>query len=307
MSINKQLSDLQRVKLTQKSYEKLSTGQTVTVDNKVIGTVIKTVYAPDGMQAFVIANQDDITILFKGSFGFFKGNPTTWHDEWLKTNLPLLLALLLNERRIPSQLKTAADFLNSIVHQFKDAHFYIYGHSLGAINAQYALANCRHPERIRAAYLYEGTNIWLLLDSKQRQRASKMRQRINNYVDIYDPVTLGLTASHHLVGQLKYVDSPELGQPIKQHMWGGYSFDAAGNLKLKEIDSSFLEMSQRQRLLLHHSRDLADTFRQMRQKGMLKSLAQEKLNDLAQKYPNHKSFSKINKFLLENLLNNKEN
>lgn len=304
MSINKQLSDLERVQLTKKAYEKLKTGQTVMVNKKLIGTVVKTIYAADGMQAFVLANQDEITILFKGSFGLLKGNPTTWHDEWLKTNLPLLVALLLNEHRIPSQLKTAARFLNRTVHQFQGAQFYIYGHSLGAINAQYALANCRHPEQIRAAYLYEGTNIWQLLNGKQRQCAGKMRQRIYNYVDIYDPVTLGLTASHHLVGQLRYVDSPELKQPIKQHMWGGYSFDQAGNLKLKKVDDAFLEASQKQRHLLTHSRDFAGRFAQMRQKGMLKIMAQQKLNELVQKYPDHKSLSKIDHFLSENLLNN---
>ncbi|GFP09561.1 hypothetical protein LHEJCM20397_15420 [Lactobacillus helveticus] len=44
---------------------------------------------------------------------------------------------------------------------------HIYGHSLGAINAQFALANCHHPEAIGAAYLYEGTNIWLLFTQKR--------------------------------------------------------------------------------------------------------------------------------------------
>lgn len=80
-------------------------------------------------------------------------------DEWFKTNLPILRAMLSHERRVPSQLKSASKLLNETINQFKGTQIYIYGHSLDAINAQFALANCHHPEAIGAAYLYEGTNI----------------------------------------------------------------------------------------------------------------------------------------------------
>lgn len=146
--------------------------------------------------------------------------------------------MLSHERRVPSQLKTASKLLDETIHQFYGTQIYIYGHSLGSINAQFALANCHHPEAIGAAYLYEGTNIWLLFTPKERRCVAKMREKIFNYVDIYDPVTLGITETHHMVGQLRYVDSEPM-KPIKQHMWGGYSFNPDGSLKLRKLIRRF--------------------------------------------------------------------
>ncbi|WP_301048852.1 hypothetical protein [Lactobacillus intestinalis] len=293
MDINKQLTDYDRIQLTKKAYDELELGEQVKVGNFHIGTVVKSVYAEDGMRAFVIANSNEITILFKGSYGFVRGNPQTWRDEWLRTNLPILLALLIRERKIPSQLKTAAHFLNKTILQFPHAHVYIYGHSLGSINAQYALANCRHPERIIAAYLYEGTNIWLLFNQNQRSRVAKIRSKIFNYVDIYDPVTLGITATHHMVGKLQYVDSVPLNNPIKQHMWGGYQFDKNGKLKLRPIDEAFLTESQNEHKLLTKSNDLANLVERMGQKNEFKKLAEEKFHTLRNKFPDHKGWGKL--------------
>ncbi|GAA3628060.1 DUF2974 domain-containing protein [Lactobacillus hamsteri] len=292
MDANKQLTDLERVELTKKSYEELSLGERVTVGDHFIGIVTNSVYEEDGLRAFVITNPNEVTILFKGSYGFVKGNPTTWRDEWLRTNLPILVALLADEKKIPSQLKTAAKLLNTTIHQFKGARFYIYGHSLGSINAQYALANCRHPKMIAGAYLYEGTNIWILLDQHQRAKISKMRHKIFNYVDIYDPVTLGITASHHMVGQLRYIDSEPM-QPIKQHMWGGYKFDENGNLKLRDVDDAFLEESMSERKLLTRSNDLARSIERMGQRPEFSKLAEEKLDELQRRFPDHKAWNKL--------------
>ncbi len=297
MDNNQKLTDRERVELTQKAYAKLELGQSVTIDDNFIGIVTKSVYAQDGLRAYIIVNPREVTILFKGSYGFIKGNPTTWHDEWLKTNLPILIALLAKQRRIPSQLKTAAKLLNETIRQFKNARFYIYGHSLGSINAQYALANCRHPQNIAAAYLYEGTNIWLLLDQKQRRRVSQMRSKIYNYVDIYDPVTLGITASHHMVGKLCYIDSKEMKKPIKQHMWGGYQFDHQGNLKLRPVDQAFLEESRSERKILTRSNNLVQMVEKMGQSSNIKKFAQTKILDLEHKYPDHKGWEKINNLL----------
>lgn len=307
MGINQQLTDRQRVQLTKKAYEKLELGQRVTIDQNLIGIVARSVYAADGLRAYILTNPSEVTLLFKGSYGFIKGNPTTWHDEWLKTNLPLLLAMLVNERRIPSQLKTAAKLLNQTLHQFKGVCFYIYGHSLGSINAQYALANCHHPERIAAAYLYEGTNIWPLLTPAQRRRVSQMQTKIFNYVDIYDPVTLGITNSHHMVGKLRYIDSQPLKNPIKQHLWGGYHFDKAGNLKLRKVDQAFLEESRNERKILLRSKDIADLLEKMGQSQEIKKMVQQKILALTRKHPDHKSLEKLNEFLnTDDLSNNKD-
>lgn len=304
MDVNQELSDYERVELTKKSYQELQLGDKVVVGKHLIGFVSDSVYAPDGMRAFVITNPNEVTILFKGSYGLVKGNPTTWRDEWLKTNLPILLALLANERRIPSQLKTAAKFLNEVINRFHGARFYLYGHSLGSINLQYALANCRHPKAIVAAYLYEGTNIWLLLNQKQRKRVSEMRSKVFNYIDIYDPVTLGITASHHMVGKLCYVDSLPMKQPIKQHMWGGYHFDKNGKLKLREVDSAFLQEVMSEHKLLTRSNDMAESLKRMGQADSFLKSAQNRLNKLHQKHPESKSIIKLNKIISKKLSEN---
>lgn len=301
MGVNQQLTDQERVELTQKSYDELTLGQRVSVGKHFIGIVANSIYAEDGLRAFILTNPNEVTILFKGSYGIVKGNLNTWRDEWLKTNLPILIAMLINERRIPSQLKTAAQLLNKTMNLFKGQRFYLYGHSLGAINAQYALACCHHPQQIAGAYLYEGTNIWLLLNSKQRRRVNEMREKIYNYVDIYDPVTLGLTASHRMVGKLQYIDSEQM-TPIKQHMWGGYRFDKQGNLKLKEVDEAFLKASKNERNLLLHSNLLANSIEKMGQKREFKKLANEKLLQWQKKHPDNKGLIR-----LEKLLNKKNN
>ena len=193
----------------------------------------------------------ELVLLFKGSSGLRKGNPTTWNDEWLATNLPLLQALLRHQRHIPSQLQTAARVLNALVAQYPRAKFFIYGHSLGAINAQFALANCQHLGRIKHAWLYEGANLYPLLTTREWRRVRKYRARIDNYIDIFDPVTLGYTSPTALVGRLRYVASERCLLPISQHMWAGYRFNAAGQLQLRALDADFWRTTQREQELIN--------------------------------------------------------
>lgn len=273
---NKELTDFERVELTKKAYADLQLGQVIAINGKAIGQVVQSVYRPDGMQAFVLSNARELTLLYKGSFGFLKGTPQTWRDEWLKTNLPVLVALLSNQRIIPQQLISAGRLLNQVIKTYPGQRIYIYGHSLGSINAQYALAGCNQPQRIARAYLYEGTNIWQLLERKERAKAGKLREKIYNYVDIYDPVTLGITASHHMVGKLQYVASQKM-PPIKQHMWGGYHFDEKGCLQLKQVDDAFLVEAASERKFLTKSENLVSALRRLDQGSYLKDLLQDKL------------------------------
>ena len=250
--INEYLTDLERIKLTKLSYEELSVGQEIVIGEKYLGKCVKEIYQKDGLRAFIILNDSEVMMLFKGSYGIIKGTPTTWRDEWLNTNLPVLLALVSKKTQIPSQLKSAAQVLNQTMKEYPDQQFFLYGHSLGAINLQYALANCHFTRQLGAAYLYEGTNIWSLLNKQERHRVGRIRQRIFNYVDIYDPVTLGITATHQMVGKLCYIDSPQL-TPIKQHLWGGYQFDEHGQVKLKAVDEQFLRVSKEERNLVEQA------------------------------------------------------
>ncbi|NRO23027.1 hypothetical protein IMAU30023_01658 [Lactobacillus helveticus] len=127
MNVNEQLTDLERIELTKKSYDELQLGESIDIGSHHIGTVCRNVHAEDGMRAFVISNPQEVTILFKGSYGIKRGNPQTWRDEWFKTNLPILRAMLSHESRVPSQLKSASKLLNETINQFKGTQIYIYG------------------------------------------------------------------------------------------------------------------------------------------------------------------------------------
>ncbi|MGO2722906.1 MAG: hypothetical protein ACTIAG_04070 [Lactobacillus sp.] len=305
MKVNEQLTDFERVELTKKAYDQLQLGQSVDVSKHHIGTVCRSVHAVDGLRAYVISNPHEVTLLFKGSYGFKKGTPQTWQDEWLKTNLPILRAMLSHERRVPSQLKTASKLLDETIHQFYGTQIYIYGHSLGSINAQFALANCHHPEAIGAAYYMRGTNIWLLFTPKERRCVAKMREKIFNYVDIYDPVTLGITETHHMVGQLRYVDNEPM-KPIKQHMWGGYSFNPDGSLKLRKVDQAFLAESRSEHKLLSRSGDVTEFIEKISSGDEIKKMAVQKAEKLVKKYPDHKSLARLAALFKEEMLMNED-
>lgn len=118
MNVNEQLTDLERIELTKKSYDELQLGESIDIGSHHIGTVCRNVHAEDCMHAFVISNPHEVTILFKGSYGIKRGNPQTWRDEWFKTNLPILRAMLSHERRVPSRLKSASKLLNETINQF---------------------------------------------------------------------------------------------------------------------------------------------------------------------------------------------
>lgn len=240
MDVNARLTDQQRVELARLEYQTLSVGERVKIDGEIkIGRVQRLFYEQDGLRGTIIVKKHpdyrEITILFRGSSGVRKGNPTTWSNEWLETNLPIGRAIV--QRRvgeIPSQLWSARRLLNRLMSQDLKAHYYVYGHSLGAINAQFALATCKYPEALYEAWLYEGPNVYWLLTEAQRRQAAVVRNKVNNYVDPLDIVTLGYTDLHHAIGRIRYVQSILL-DPISQHMWGGYEFDQNGRLYTKPV------------------------------------------------------------------------
>lgn len=245
--INDILSDKQRVTLTLMEYHNLKIGEKIQVDQFTIGYVQEHIYSEDGFQCYVIVDNPtkvrELTLLFKGSTGLRDANKKTFTDEWIATNLPILKAMLLKNGIIPSQLKTASKTLKLLIKRYPGSRIYIYGHSLGSINAQYALSNSKHIGRFGNIYLYEGPNIYILLNRLQKKRIKRLKSRIFNYIDIYDPVTLGFINNHDMVGQLKYVDS-KLTTPIRQHMLAAYQFDEFGNLKTKAIDDNFMKSAK---------------------------------------------------------------
>lgn len=75
--MNVNVTDLERIELTKKSYDELQLGESIDIGSHHIGTVCRNVHAEDGMRACVISNPYEVTILFKGSYGIKRGNPQT--------------------------------------------------------------------------------------------------------------------------------------------------------------------------------------------------------------------------------------
>lgn len=233
--INQGLSDWQRVQLAQLGYHDWRVNDDVLLpDGLLIGSVIKVFNTADGFRATVIRSLDqrEITVLFRGSSGVRKGDPTTWTNEWLRVNLPVGNAIINQVPTVPAESWTASHKFNQLLEQAPQATFYLYGHSLGSINAQFALANCLYPEQIGHACLYEGPNLYWLLSGKQRQTATVLRCQIFNYIDPLDVIAMGYIDPQHTIGLLRIVDS-QMTSPISQHMWGGYQFDRKQRLLLK--------------------------------------------------------------------------
>ena len=230
--INANLTDWQRMQLAQLEYYNWQVSDDVLLpDGKMMGTVIQVIDTEDGFRSTVIkSSQYELTLLFRGSSGVRRGDPTTWTNEWLRVNLPVGNAIINQVPTVPSEMWTAVRQLNTLLEQYSQSKVYIYGHSLGSINAQYALANCDHPQQIQRADLYEGPNIYWLLDRHQRKTALQLRTRIFNSVDPLDVIALGYLDRQHTIGLLQVVDSV-MTDPINQHMWGGYQFDCRQRLK----------------------------------------------------------------------------
>lgn len=133
---NRNLTDQQRVTVAKLEYQLLEPNQVIILAGQPFGKVLQHIYTADGLQMFVIENrpQKEYTLLFKGSSGIMKGNPETWTNEWLDTNLPIGWSMLFQRGEIPQQLRTATRVLNRVLCQHPNAHFYLYGHSLGSIN-----------------------------------------------------------------------------------------------------------------------------------------------------------------------------
>lgn len=254
MSIN--LTDRQRVQLAQREYWDWQSGQQVRLpDQTVIGQVERVANTADGFRATVVKyNSREKIILLRGSSGIRHGDPTTWTNEWLRVNLPIGDAILHQLPDIPAEMSTAANWLNQLMANNPTTTFYIYGHSLGSINGQFALANCRYPNQVAGAWLYEGPNLYWLLNPRQRKNALNLRCRIFNYIDPRDVVALGYLDAQHTIGLLRVVQSI-LMSPIAQHMWGGYQFNQAGQLLLADtaelhyralLDRYLIEWVQRQ-------------------------------------------------------------
>ena len=233
-----------------------------------------------------------VTVLFRGSTGMDNfsvdwGNfmsPTSMHssltqdqketnndivNDWVVNDIILASRILyaqshsdspdprLTTDRSTNQLKAASEALQAILERYPNATFSAYGHSLGSMDAQYALANLspKQQDRLIQAHVYNGPNVYPILSSGQQAAVDQIKYKIFNYIDQYDFIGMwGNNAgagSNGTVGFMSYLQTKDLGMggTTAQHMTEAYEMDAYGNIKRDPLTTKIYYSESRKYLL----------------------------------------------------------
>ena len=249
--MNSMYSDYERKLIAEKEYDKkLQVDNDIYIETRKssIGTVRQVIENETGIKVYVVESPDhsEVSVLYEGSKAPFEEG---WEVDWKVNDIPMAKNIITNKKEETPQLESAATTLNNVLEKYPNAKISVYAHSLGSMDAQYALANGRDISRISGAYIYQGPNIYPVLTEEQRQRVDAMKYRIHNYIDQRDTVPIGYTKdgpgykaelnSKNAVGIVHHVDSNFNWDHVAQHMWGGYVFNEDGSLRIKKDTSSF--------------------------------------------------------------------
>ena len=138
----------------------------------------------------------------------------------------------------PPQFKDAAAHLKEVIRKYPNAKIDLYGHSLGSMNIQYALACLTEEEasHIGTVHLYNGPNAYSILTPEQKARIDALKYKIYNHIDHKDLVSLGYpdSGSKESSGIVKHLKTKNLKNIGLQHMMHGYIYDKDGNLVLEK-------------------------------------------------------------------------
>ena len=156
--MNRQYSDHERQKIANEEYTKYSETDPLKIINdkgeiEDIGTVRQVIENETGIKVYVVESLDksEVSVLYEGSKAPFDEG---WEVDWFENDIPMAQNILKGEEGVTSQLKAAASILDDIMLEYPNAKISVYAHSLGSMNAQYALANVRDISRISGAYIY---------------------------------------------------------------------------------------------------------------------------------------------------------
>ncbi|ECB9828193.1 DUF2974 domain-containing protein [Listeria monocytogenes] len=256
------ITDQERVELAQKEYEDYKLKDKVKIlkvngNEQTIGIVSQKINNKStGEQSYIITDKytpptasisernkvKELTILYKGSTAPANGNFNVpkhpdYKDvrkDWLSNDIPTAIQITNGGgATVTPQLKTSAETLKQTMKLYPNAQIYVYGHSLGSMNAQYAIADLdkKDIKRITGGFFYQGPNIYSNLTPKQQDtvKAINALDRLFNFVDRKDYVPIGYGIGDPTIGHLIEVESKKAGM-VEQHMWGGYQFDEDGNV-----------------------------------------------------------------------------
>ncbi|EAG9432392.1 DUF2974 domain-containing protein [Listeria monocytogenes] len=256
------ITDQERVELAQKEYEDYKLKDKVKIlkvngNEQNIGIVSQKINNKStGEQSYIITDKytpptasisernkvKELTILYKGSTAPANGNLNVpkhpdYKDvrkDWLSNDIPTAVQITNGGgSTVTPQLKTSAETLKQTMKLYPNAQIYVYGHSLGSMNAQYAIADLdkKDIKRISGGFFYQGPNIYSNLTPKQQDtvKAINALDRLFNFVDRKDYVPIGYGIGDPAIGHLIEVESKKAGM-VEQHMWGGYQFDEDGNV-----------------------------------------------------------------------------
>lgn len=183
-----------------------------------------------------------VTILFEGSEAKFDQNFRGAVEDWVLTDAPTAIQISMAKRlgiktgKI-SQLDAASKEVKAAMDRYPNARFKFYAHSLGGLNLQASLGSLedKYLNRVDGAYIYEAPNLYPLLSDEEKKQVDKIKYKIYNYIDKRDIVTWehSKEGNEGVVGTLVRIDSKDVGDLGKQHMWGGYEYKA-GYLNVKE-------------------------------------------------------------------------
>lgn len=186
----------------------------------------------------------EVTVLFRGSTGpdhFLNETADVWND-WAENDAVIAKRIIMQSNlsdrdQSTEQLKASARALKDIMEKYPNAKINIYGHSLGSMDAQYAMADLEAAqiERIQQAHIYNGPDVYRILSPKQRKIVDQIKGRIYNYADPKDKISMvgrdPSKGSIGSVGMVYYVDSDQ-EDFVNQHMTYGYRLDKDGKIKI---------------------------------------------------------------------------
>ena len=155
------------------------------------------------------AQVKEITIMYQGSASpsnFFT-NAEEFGRDWVFNDAPEFLNIIKGNltgqsSKAPGQLEASAAYLKEMMEKYPNAKINLYGHSLGSMDVQYAIANVKDYDRINSVNIYQVPNIYTTLTPEQKANVSALYSKTNNYIDSNDLIGLGYNKDQGTVGKV---------------------------------------------------------------------------------------------------------